>query len=550
MYGDHAISHYDTSTNLYGSISMSQQESKKKQRTYVTALEIADHMRSKYGIEVYECDRKKCIMLSSGAYANELMTLDDTRLYYLFSEVCRELKAVNSTKQFQMVQGYIGAFPVNTTDMQAFRTRYGVIENRLYVNNSRGTVLACDKYGICQMQASAIAKQAVFDVETWDYKLPYVVDHGQYPNGYAAQTRERMSKVFAHIDEIYHPFIYGWMCMAPLRKYIEMPVLALIGERACGKTTAATMMKGIVDPSNIDAVVLPDDIYTLALFTREEDVCVIDNMHKMKASVASALCAAITSGAFISRKLYSQKHTARAKVETALIITSTAMPTTDGDFISRCAVVRFARTKNPEAKSLMLVSAEHEAPYLRRAILDSACKILSGHSDIMQSSIAAEILKVTSGHRMGHFMQLAAYCASTTGGYSTEEVLQSFDVVMQETMQEYAADEDEAAIYAPLLEILHDKQDGWRVSVSDLLDMLNATVQEDIAACDEFPKYARNVRAYVTAAKDHLRSAGWHALPRTWYGYKVFVFNRISHDEAGDAAGATLSADQAASVRP
>jgi hypothetical protein len=104
----------------------------------------------------------------------------------------------------------------------------------------------------------------------------------------------------------------AWL-LAALQNRGAYPVLVLSGEQGSAKSTAAKLMRAIVDPNSAPLRSLPREERDLYIAANNGHVIAFDNLSWLPRSTSDSLCRIATGGAFASRQLYtdSTRHCSR-----------------------------------------------------------------------------------------------------------------------------------------------------------------------------------------------------------------------------------------------
>jgi energy-coupling factor transporter ATP-binding protein EcfA2 len=93
-------------------------------------------------------------------------------------------------------------------------------------------------------------------------------------------------------------------CLRPVGPY---PILELTGEQGSGKSTAAKMIRALVDPSHIPIRTRPRKERDLVIAAENAWALAFDNMSGVQPWLSDALCRLSTGGGFGTRKLYADR---------------------------------------------------------------------------------------------------------------------------------------------------------------------------------------------------------------------------------------------------
>jgi hypothetical protein len=126
----------------------------------------------------------------------------------------------------------------------------------------------------------------------------------------------------------------AWL-LATLRGEGQRPVLALHGEQGSAKSTTASMLRRLTDPSTAPLRALPRTLWDLNVAAMNAHVLVFDNLSGLPADVSDALCRLSTGGGFSARKLYSDDSEVLFSGTRAVILTGIDDLATRPDLIDR-----------------------------------------------------------------------------------------------------------------------------------------------------------------------------------------------------------------------
>src|SRR5262249_3117857 len=98
----------------------------------------------------------------------------------------------------------------------------------------------------------------------------------------------------------------AWL-LAALRNCGPYPVLVLSGEQGSAKSTAAAMLRALVDPNTAPLRALPRDERNLSIAANNGHVLAFDNVSGLPDWLSDALCRLATGGGFAERQLYTDQ---------------------------------------------------------------------------------------------------------------------------------------------------------------------------------------------------------------------------------------------------
>ncbi|WP_155984125.1 hypothetical protein [Thermus scotoductus] len=143
--------------------------------------------------------------------------------------------------------------------------------------------------------------------------------------------------------------LVGWL-LGTLNPFGSYPVLLLKGEKGSGKTTAARILKGLVDPHQVLSMAPSRDMKDLMVAAYWSHLVVMDNVSVFSQEFADALCRMATGEALYLRKLYTDYSEEVVVYRRPLVITSVVDPMTQPDLIDRALSVELYRVPDTDRK--------------------------------------------------------------------------------------------------------------------------------------------------------------------------------------------------------
>ena len=96
------------------------------------------------------------------------------------------------------------------------------------------------------------------------------------------------------------PLLVGWLVAAMLPD-LDRPIALLTGEQGTGKSTAARLLVGLLDPSNAPLRSMPRDEETWAVSAAASYVVGIDNIWTIPRWFSDALCRVVSVDGIVRR---------------------------------------------------------------------------------------------------------------------------------------------------------------------------------------------------------------------------------------------------------
>jgi hypothetical protein len=175
----------------------------------------------------------------------------------------------------------------------------------------------------------------------------------------------------------------GWL-LGALRPTGPYPLLSLVGEQGTGKSTAARVVRRLIDPHVAELRAEPRTIDDVMIGATRSRVLALDNLSHLPAWLSDALCRVSTGGALAKRELYTDDDEVLIEAMRPTIVTSIADIVTRGDLLDRAIVVTLPvlddRTRLAEAELWRRFDAA--APRILGALLDGVAGALARVDDV------------------------------------------------------------------------------------------------------------------------------------------------------------------------
>ena len=131
------------------------------------------------------------------------------------------------------------------------------------------------------------------------------------------------------------------------------PILALAGEQGTGKSTAARVLREIVDPNSVGLRTTPKEERDLAIAAQNAHILGFDNFSTIPEWLSDALCRLATGAGFATRALYTDSEETLFSAKRPIILNGIPDLMTRGDLADRALAVTLEQIKEetrlPEA---------------------------------------------------------------------------------------------------------------------------------------------------------------------------------------------------------
>jgi hypothetical protein len=132
--------------------------------------------------------------------------------------------------------------------------------------------------------------------------------------------------------------LLAWL-VAALRPRGPYPALALSGEQGSAKSTAARVLRALVDPNAAPLRAQPREPRDLMIAATNGWAVALDNLSAVPVWLSDALCRLATGGGFAVRELFSDAEEALFEAQRPVLLTGIEDLATRGDLLDRALVV-------------------------------------------------------------------------------------------------------------------------------------------------------------------------------------------------------------------
>ena len=236
----------------------------------------------------------------------------------------------------------------------------------------------------------------------------------------------------------------AWL-LASLRDTGPYPLLVLTGEQGSAKSTAAKLLRSLVDPARPPTTGMPRNERDAAIAARNRHVLAYDNLSGLPTWFSDTLCRLSTGEGFATRALYTNDEEVVIEASRPVILTGIENPSVRGDLAERSITIRLAPLADVDRRteSELMATFEAAVPIIFGALLDGLSEGLRRYDEVRLKRMP----------RMADFCKWAVACESaywapgtfmaTYGdaqASATEDVLEASPVglKLREWLEEYA----------------------------------------------------------------------------------------------------------------
>jgi Domain of unknown function (DUF3854) len=334
-------------------------------------------------------------------------------------------------------------------------------------------------------------------------------------------------------------------CFCPNKTY---PVLVLSAHRGSGKTVAAEMLKGLIDPGKAPLIKLQGDTHKLAVSASRRLLMVYDNVGHISADQSDDLCRIATGFGYSTRTLFSTDEETTFEFARPQIVTAIDSLVTRDDLADRVLMVQLGEITEQQRLPQAELTAKIEAA--RPRILGALLAALS------QTLAELPYCKPDKLPRMADYAKFAI-AGEKALGLKPGEFMSVFNDSRELSRQVVIESSPVGEAIIRLME--HRKAwEPWQGTASELLNELEHHTDEATYRSRYFPKTANVLKRQLNRLAPDLKALGFDvrearlgkAGTRTIVLEKVVILSSVSSAERRrsekTSQGNDLSADNIA----
>jgi hypothetical protein len=287
--------------------------------------------------------------------------------------------------------------------------------------------------------------------------------------------------------------LLAWL-VAALRPAGPYPVMVLHGEQGSAKSTLARMLRSLVDPYSASLRSEPRDPRDLMIASNNGWVVNLDNLSRIPTWLSDCLCRLATGGGFATRELYTNDDEVLFDAQRPVIINGIEELATRGDLLDRAIILYLPSI--PEDKRQPEKEFWFEFQKAQPHILGALLTIVSDALANIQH------VKLKCLPRMADFALWGAAAEPALG-------LESGVFIEAYTSNRKSGNEltlDSSVLAQVLLKM--EVGEKWEDTASNLLEKLNALVNEAMQRQKSWPKDGKRLSNTLRRLAPNLRETG------------------------------------------
>jgi len=317
---------------------------------------------------------------------------------------------------------------------------------------------------------------------------------------------------FLNVNDTTWKLIVAWL-VSSLRPRGPYPILAFSAEQGAGKSTAARIVRNLLDPNAAPLRTEPRNSQDLMIGANNSWCLAYDNLSNVPPWLSDALCRLSTGGGFATRELYSDQDEVIFNAQRPVLLTSIEEVATRSDLLDRSLVVNLPAIpeENRRREEEIVTSFEKVQPQIFGALLEA----ISGALRELPNTALAKL------PRMADFA-LWATAAEKALGWDHGDFMAAYKD-NRNSANDLAF--ESSSVGQPLLDFL-EHNNGWDGSASELLEAIEQRVSDQTKRAKPWPKNARSMAGHLKRLSPNLRASGWEvdydrqASQRVWLIYR------------------------------
>jgi energy-coupling factor transporter ATP-binding protein EcfA2 len=310
----------------------------------------------------------------------------------------------------------------------------------------------------------------------------------------AAGAQDALRRLLNAPTEADFMLMVAWQ-VAALHPEGPFPVLALDGEQGSGKSTAAKMLRRLVDPNTADLRRVPKDERDLLIAARNGRVVALDNVSMIEPEMADALCRLATGGGLGERALFTNGEEHVVYVQNPLLLNGIPSLLARGDLADRAIAITLPAIPDDRRRPESEIWCEFDAaaPGILALLLDALVLALRDGPG----------LKLERLPRMADFARIAC-AAAPAFGWTAAEML----AAMADNRAGAVAGVIEADTIAATVQAFAIEDRIRQGTASELLEAINSRTPLDRQRERDWPKDATRLSGRLRRVAPALRRAG------------------------------------------
>lgn len=278
---------------------------------------------------------------------------------------------------------------------------------------------------------------------------------------------------------------------------IQHPMIILHGEKGAAKTTASKFLKNLIDPSELDTLMLSKKVDDLIINLEKHWFLPFDNISSISTETSDTLCQAITGSGIQKRKLYTDAEDYIFIFQRCMLMNGINNMATRPDLLDRSILIELTRISESDRKEFAM---------MKKNFMNDLPSILGGVLNLLSTAMKIyPSVHLDSLPRMADFARWGFAVGEALGGLGQKFLDEYNENQGIQNMEALNTD-----LVAVLLVSFMEYRYEWEGRVSELYQSLkNFALQIGINTnCKEFPRQPNGLSRRLNELRSNLQSAG------------------------------------------
>jgi Domain of unknown function (DUF3854) len=303
-------------------------------------------------------------------------------------------------------------------------------------------------------------------------------------------------KDFINVDESSWVLLITFLLFSfiPQQTY---PVLVISAHRGCGKTAAAEILKGLIDPGKAPLIKLQGETHKLAVAASRRLLMVYDNVGHISADQSDDLCRMATGFGYSTRTLHTTDEETTFEFTRPQIITAIDALVTRDDLADRVLMIQLGEISEENRLSQAKLKAKVEAAH--PAILGALLTALS------QTLAQLPHTKPDKLPRMADYALFAIAAEEKALGLEKGVFMSTFNNSREQSRQVVI---ESSPVGEAIIRMMENTSLVWKGTASELLNSLEKYTDEATYRSRYFPKASNSLSRQLTRLAPDLKAWG------------------------------------------
>jgi energy-coupling factor transporter ATP-binding protein EcfA2 len=477
--------------------SSASEEPKKDKEKYITPLELA-----KVATYFHTADKVAYADISIEGSRHTYAVRSKAFKLWLMGEHYRANKSGISSQSFQDTLPTLEAIAIFDGETREVHLRTAEHQGKLYLD------LGTPDWKAAEIDSSGWRVISEPPVRFWRpdslLPLPYPVEGGSLDE----------LKDLLNVDGSSWILIVTFLlfCFCPDKTY---PVLVLAAHRGSGKTAAAEILKGLIDPGKAGLIKLQGDTHKLAVAATRRHLMVYDNVGHITPDQSDDLCRVATGFGYSTRTLHTTDEETTFEFTRPQIITAIDALVTRDDLADRVLMAQLPEI--PEDKRLPQGKLNEKVEAARPRILGALLTVLS-------QTLAQ--LPHTNPERLPRMADYALFAIASEKalGLKDGEFMKTFNESREQSRQVVI---ESSPVGEAIIRLMEKTPVRWRGTASELLNELEKHTDDATYRSRYFPKAANHLKQKLNRLAPDLKALGIQVSETVYNGSKKLVLEKV-----------------------